>query len=223
MMIRKKFFNIGLIFGGSFILLYLIFAIFEAAHYSHKLELKEYKNFFWVFQDSVKNYIDTNSCFTYQTKHDIYNHFIYKESYYIVVWEFNDLNNLDFSQIRLNKGLDFNLAKIKSGEVLNAGSNQEVVINYYAKFQKSLIVQVNFDANFNNIISGKNLIGYYGSVSKIALCNDKIEPQYILSCPNAEVPTLLLFYKKNKRFFLEMITSEKNMDPSLINVFKLDR
>lgn len=217
----KRYIRIALICGVFSILLYLIFAIYEAVYYSHTVEWKEYRNYMGLFKDSVKNNIDTNLSYSCKTKQDIYNHFIYKGSYFIVVWELKDLKNIDLSNIHLNKGLDFNMKKIKSGEILNKSSNQEVVTYYYAKFQRNLTIQVNSESNFEKSISKSNYIGFYGSVKEIALCNDKIEPQYIISCPSSEVPTLLLFYKKNDRFFLLMINSEKNMDTSMVNIFNL--
>lgn len=73
------------------------------------------KKYLWLLKDSAKNKLDSNFSFSYIQKHDVYNHYIYDDIYYITIWKFFDIKSLD-SQIEDSVNLDD--IKFSSGEIL---------------------------------------------------------------------------------------------------------
>lgn len=121
---------------------YLVYFIYITKRYSHSPNWYTYKNYLSFFKDSVKNDLDTNFCYSYVQKHDIYNSFNYKHEYYISIWEFKDLNRAELKKVSINQNINLDDVKFSSGEVLNKKTDLEITIKFGFDFNHTMNVNL---------------------------------------------------------------------------------
>ena len=216
--------TLKIIMAGIIIIVisYLSYFFYGIIRYSHSSDWQTYKQYTWVFRDSVKTNIDTNFCYSYVKKRDVYNNFAYKDTYNVMVWEFKDLDNAELKKATINRNVNFDDVKFDSGEILKMGSDLEITIKYGFVFNDAMNVNLDKYSKIQRTINGPNYKGFYGSVNKMSLSNEKGEHQIISDFTTGLTPALFLFYKGRHSFFIIMICSDKPFDENIIKILNLE-
>jgi len=206
------------------IVIYLGFKVGYIVSNSHNTESKA-KTYLWLFKDSAKNNIDTMFCVGHVRKNDMFYHYMYKEKYDVLIFEYNklcfiNLNNIPFlNNVNLNNFLDS-----FSGEAYNMTlyPSPETSIMYELPFNN--VFQVNLDASstIEKRIEGKNYRGFFGKVLRMSFSNSEGKHLVLFDYKREATPTLFLLYKYHGRFLVIMINSEEKFDESIINILKLE-
>ncbi|MWB95193.1 hypothetical protein GON26_12550 [Flavobacterium sp. GA093] len=201
---------------------YLSYFFYVTIRYSHSSDKQTYKEYMWVFKDSVKTNLNTNFCYSYVKKRDVYNNFHYKDIYNIIVWEFKDLANVELKKATINQNVNLYDVKFQSGEILNKGSDLEFTINYGFVFNSEINVNLDEYSKIERTFKGTNYKGFYGSINHMSLSNEKGEHQILSDFTKGLTPTVFLFYKGHQSFYIVMINSEKPFDENIIKILNLD-
>jgi len=203
------------------ILFYFAYIIYNVNRYRHAIDWHIYKQYTWFLKDSVKNKLDTNFCYSYVNKRDVYNNYDYNHTYNIIIWEFKDFGAFDLSKIKFYQNCTFDNKKIRSGETLNKNSDIEIKIKF--GFISNSIQNVNLDNNSKiiNSITSANYLGFYGIINKMSFSNEKEESQILFDYTNGREPSLFLVYKGRNSFYVILINSKKEFDESIINILNL--
>jgi hypothetical protein len=196
----------------------------ERLIYGHSLNEGIYKQYMWAFKDSIKQDIDTNYCVSCVTKKDVYNSFLYKKNY-VTVWEFKDLGSAELNKMNIKQNINLDDIKFNSGEILNKGGDLEINIKYGFAFKNAMTVNVDDLSKIQRTFEGANYKGFYGSINKMSLSDEKGKPQIVLNYTKGLTPTVFLLYKGHQSFYLIMINpidTKKPFDENIINIFNLD-
>lgn len=189
--------------------------------YSHSSDWEIYKEYMWVFKDSVKSDINTKFSHTYLKERDVYNDFSYKGAYGIVVWEFKDLSNIELKKATINQNVNLDDVKFETGEILNKKSGLEATIKYGFAFNSAMNVNLDKNSKIERTFEGTNYKGFYGSIDEMSLSNQKGEHEILLNYTDGLTPTMFLFYKGHQSFYVIMINSKKPFDESIIKILNL--
>ncbi len=190
--------------------------------YKHSCNFQTYKRFTWIFNDSVKNDLDTNICYSYVKQRDVYNNYHYKGIYNIIVWEFKDLNISEFEKLSINQNVNLDNVGFKYNEVLNSKSDLEINIKLGFAFYNTLKVNLDKNSKIERNIESSNYKGFYGIINKMSFSTEKGEPQILFNYVNKRTPTVFLFYKGQRMVYVVIINSEKSFDEKIINILNLE-
>ena len=215
-----KYTVIGLILA---IVCYIAYFIFAAVRYSHKIDWgTRAKEYLYFFKDSTQNRIDNDYNFSYVQRHDVYNHYIYNDIYYVTIWEFSHLKSANLNIIPIIRNADFSDVKINSGQTINLHSSPEITIKYGVEFDNTLNISLNNASKIDTSFQTKRYITFYGTVNRMLLSDGTGKPQVLFDYANERQYGLFLFYKGNDSFYLLIINSKQPFDPDkLINIFNL--
>jgi hypothetical protein len=200
---------------------YFTYFIYGILRYSHSTDWNIWSQYTWIFKDSIRSDLDTNSCYSYVKKRDIYNNFHYKHIYNIIVWEFKDLDKLELNKIAINQNVNLDNLKFSSGEVLNDKSDIEITLEYGFAFNNSMSVNLDRFSTVDRTFEKANYIGFYGTINQISLGNNKNDKQILFHYVQGKKPTLFLLYKGHKSFYIIVINSEKPFDENIIKILNL--
>jgi hypothetical protein len=201
---------------------YLLYFVFNAFRYAYVPSWITYKDYMWVFKDSTKSDVDTNFCYSYVRKKDIYNNFHYKKIYNIALWDLEDLKYSVLDDISINQGANLYDLKIVSGEVLNKDSDIEITIKFGNKFTNKMIVQLDKNSKIDRIIETEMYKGFYGSINRMTFNNEKNEAQILFNYAKGSTPSIFLVYKGHGGFYAIIINSEQPFDEKIINILDLN-
>ena len=101
------------------ILLFLAQFTFKFCVWGHSFE-RDFNRYLWVFKDSAKTKIDTSYFSGDVRKRDAYYTYIYDNNYYISIWEFKDLREVDLKNILITQNVVFDDISFFSAEKFNA-------------------------------------------------------------------------------------------------------
>lgn len=200
---------------------YFIYFFYGIIRYSHSSDWQTYKQYMWFFRDSVRNDIDTSFSYSYVKKRDVYNNIHYKGSYNIIIWEFKDLSVAELKKVSINQNVNLDDLKFRSGEILNKKTDLEITIKYGFAFNYTMNVNLDGYSKIERNFEGTNYKGFYGSINKMSLSDEKNEHQIILDYTKGQTPTVFLLYKGHQSFYLILINSEKPFNESIINILNL--
>ncbi len=206
-----------------FVGLYFSYFVFNAVRYGYIPNRRTYKDYLWIFKDSIIPDLDTNFCYSYIRKEDVYNNFHYKEDYNIIVWEFKDFSNLKLDSIKIYEKTNLDDLQIRSGVTLNSGSDLEIAIKWGLAFNNSLRVNLDKYSTVDRYILSNNYKGFYGSINNMTLSNKKNEHQILLNNTNGKTPTLFLLYTGHSSFYIIMINSAEAFDEQILNILNLSK
>ncbi|HVW99108.1 MAG TPA: hypothetical protein VHA52_01495 [Candidatus Babeliaceae bacterium] len=166
--------GVGIVIAG-----YASYFIFAAVKYSHSLDWDMMpKRYLYFFKDSVLNSLDTNYNYSYIQKGDTYNHYIYRDKYYITIWEFRGLKFSDWD-IPLELEANLENLRFKSGETINIHSSPEITIKYGFKLKESLKIALNKASQIDSTFKTSHYKGFYGKINKMLLMNEDDKPQVL--------------------------------------------
>ncbi|MEO6176383.1 MAG: hypothetical protein ABIP27_14625 [Flavobacterium circumlabens] len=201
---------------------YLSYFFYGIIRYSHSSDWQTYKQYMWIFKDSAKTNINPNFCYSYVKERDVYNNFDYKDNYNIIVWEFKDLANAELKKSTINQNVNLEDVKFDSGEILNKGSGLEFTINYGFVFNSTINVNLDKYSKIDRTFKGANYKGFYGSINQMSLSNEKGEHQILSDFTKGLTPTVFLFYKGRKSFYIIIINSKNPFDENIIKILNLE-
>jgi hypothetical protein len=217
---------------------YIIYFIGDYMIYGHSTDWKKWKEYSYLFDDSIIQDVDTFIASSYITKNDIYTNFHYipndsgrsieekflynpkDTAYNVVFWEFKKLSrvNVDDIDIRVNQNLD-NL-KLERGEILNSKSDQRISIHFGFEYER-MIVNVDNHSKVNKSIKGKNYKGFIGSINRMSFSNENNEHEIFIDYMPFQKQVLFLIYNSNKRFYVIIIDSDKYFDAGIMSILNL--
>lgn len=217
-----KYFKTFLIIIASLIGCFLGYNIFIAVKYNHSTNMFDYEPYMWIFNDSVKNDIDTTKFAASIKERDLLYQYILHSGYRVGIWEFKDLNRVDLEEIPMNKNVDLSQVNIIPREVLNYKASPEINIELGFKFNNA--IGINLD-NYSKIITPietQKYKGFYGIVNKLSLTDEKGKHLIVFDYPDGPSPMVFLLYRTNNGFYVIYIDSlNVPFDASIIHLLDL--
>jgi len=217
---------------------YVIYFISDYMIFGHSTDLKKWKEYIYLFNDSIIQDVDTILAYSDVTRNDVYTNFHYipndsgrsveekffynpkDTAYNVVFWEFKKLSNVSVNNVvfRTNKNLDH--LKLERGEILNSKSDQRVSIHYGFEYQN---ININIDnhSKIEKFINGKNYKGFIGSINRMSFSNENEEHEIFIDYLPGQKQVLFLVYKNKNQFFIIIIRSDKQFKENLINILHL--
>lgn len=217
-----KYFKTFLIIIASLIGCFLGYNIFIAVKYNHSTNMFDYEPYMWIFNDSVKNDIDTTKFAASIKERDLLYQYMLHSGYRVGIWEFKDLNRVDLEEIPMNKNVDLSQVNIIPREVLNYKASPEINIELGFKFNNA--IGINLD-NYSKIITPietQKYKGFYGIVNKLSLTDEKGKHLIVFDYPDGPSPMVFLLYRTNNGFYVIYIDSlNVPFDASIIHLLDL--
>ncbi len=218
---------INFIVSGIFtigIYLVIIRPVLNFIKYRYSVVFDDYQQYAWVLNDTIK--LDTLfSGIGRIRKSDQYYSYLLKNHTYIEIFEYKDLNNIEFNKINYSFRYKFPSFENIQGIILNEELDNTPVISIKNKltFQNNLRVEFNKNAQLKLIRDTIYCKVYVGNLTKMLLSNSEDEPLVLFDFISVK-RTLIAFYKNKKRnkFLLIIVTSDrKPLDESFIHLLKL--
>lgn len=206
----------------SLVTAYFGYFIYCSAKYSYKIDMNNYKPYFWIFKDSAKIDVDTNIFVGCIRKTDLFYHYIYKQNYYIGIWEFKNLNNVDLGKINFYQKTKLDNVNFFTSEILNKNNSPEITVKFGSFFNHG--INLNLD-EFSTIIrefKTLNYKGFYGRINKMSLSRENGEHLVIFDCKNEIESYLILFYKRHNRFYVISVNSDLAFDENILKILNLE-
>jgi hypothetical protein len=209
------------------IVVYSSYFIYRYFAFDHIPDFTTYKEYMWIFKNSVRKDIDLDLGVSYVGKKDTYNHFQYKcvfDTSYgylchegIAVWEFKDLSTVDLKKITFNENVNSDSIMFTSGETINKGSDQEITIKDGFSFKNGLNINFGKYSKIEKNIESVNYRGFYGTIGRISF-DDNLDGQQIFfnNIHKINIPLVFLVYKWNSSFYVIIIELEHG-DPNTFN------
>lgn len=212
---------IGLVSLGA---AYLIYTIAVFSYYSHNTVHTNFKQYLWLFKDSVRANVDTFFYWGHQGKSDTLYSYVYQKKYDVFVWEFSELSQLDPKTVNIRLNTDLYDVNFWGGEEFNPKSNCRQMVEFGFSFESSMSVSLDEYSKILRKFGTTTYQGFYGIVNRLALNNAKGEPQIIVDYKSGHQPVVFLFYKHKNSFFVIFIDSfpDKPLDEGIVNIFNLN-
>jgi hypothetical protein len=203
------------------VIYYLAHFFYGIAVYSHDIDwVTTGKKYTWIFQDSIKNNIDTDM-YSYVKKRDIYTNFHYKGIYNIIIWEFKDLSTTELKNIAIKKNVNLENIKIRSGEIFNKNSDLEISVKYCFDFKNTLNLNLDNYSTIEKTLKGSNYTGFYGTINKMSFNDGKGDLQILLDYAQGRSQTVFLLYKGHYSFYIILINPINRQKPFDENIIKI--
>ena len=222
----------------AFILCYVIYLIGDYMIYGHSTEWKKWKEYTFLFNDSVIQNVDTFLACSDVARNDVFTNFHYisndsersmsgkflnnpkDNAYNVVFWEFKKLAKINIADINFRLNQNLGLLKLKRGEILNSKSDQRVAIHYGFEY-KSMNINLDSNSKIDKFISGRKYKGFIGSVTRMSFSNENEKHEIFLDYVPHQKQVLFLVYKSNQRFFIIIIDSYKYLNENIIEILNL--
>ena len=219
---KIKFIVIGVF---TLIVGYYLFGLTYAICYKHKTVFNNYKQYLWLFNDSIQNKIDTAFCIGSVRGSDSYYSYLFKDKQYCIsIWEINDLSLLQLNTVRFVQNINIDNLDFNKGERFNLDvlPFPKITVQFKLPFQNHLTVNINERSVIEKPIESTNYRGFFGKINKMSFSSNEGEHLILFDYGNTEQSTLFLMYKKNNRSYVILINSEKKFDESVINLLNLE-
>lgn len=197
--------------------------------FGHSGEFYTYRQVDWMLSDSARTKVDTSVSFSYARERDILNMLVVKKadnikSAYISVWEFKNLANIDLKSIRFYEGVNLQGDPFFFGQRFKDEPpcpliSSQLKVNY--NFENSLDININEQSKIITKISSASYVGFYGLLNRMSFANELDETQILFDYQNTVQPTLLLFYKIRKSFYMILVNSDEPFDERIMSLFNL--
>jgi len=217
-----KYLKILLIVVGSLGGCFWGYQIFIAAKYNHRTNMRDYEPYMWIFNDSVKNDVDTNRFAASIKEKDLLYQYILNSGYRVGIWEFKDLNRVELNNIPIHTHVDLSQVNIIPREVINYKASPEINIELGFKFDHAIALNLDNYSKIITPIETQNYRGFYGTVNKLSLTDKNGKHLIIFDYPNGPQPMVFLFYRTTKGFYVIFIDSlNVPFNESIINLLAL--
>lgn len=214
--------KILLIVIASLIGCYLLYSVFIIVKNRHHVEMHNYKPYLWIFNDSVRNDVDTNIFVGSIRERDILYQYILKKRYNISVWEFKDLREIKLNEIPINSNVDLSKVSIIPYELLNKNESPEITVELGFSFSGLIGLNIDEQSKITKFIETPKYKGFYGVIHKLSLSDEKGKHLVVFDYHSGNEPTVFLFYKTSKGFYVIFINSRnKILDENIIKLLNL--
>jgi hypothetical protein len=229
-MIFTKYKNI--IYSGlitaliSLILIPFLFA-FRSCHH---VDFKNYKDYTWLFEESIIKNIDSvffvrcirksDNLYMYNLRNVKTNDTIHQD-YQVLIWEIKPLQELDLHESRFNENVNLSECIVFPGEVLNSKSTPQIKVKFKLNFNNTLNIDLNENSKIKKNIESTDYKGFYGEINKLSLSNNEGENIIVIDNGIENIYSLFLLYKHHGRFFLIDLTSDKEFSETRIDLLNL--
>ena len=202
---------------------YLGYNIFTIIKYSHGVEMDDYKPYMWVFNDSVKKDVDTTRFVGHTRERDILFRYRLQNNYVVSIWELKDLNGTLLHKIPINSNVDFSDVQIMPYELLNKYESPEITVELGFSINGAISLNLDNNSKIIKTIETPKYKGFYGIVNKMSISNDKGKHLIIFDYTKENEPTVFLFYKTTRSFYIIFINSLEKVpiDENVINLLNL--
>lgn len=220
------------------VLSYILYFWGDYIVHSHSTDWKKWKEYTYLFDDSIIQEVDTFLASSYLTQNDIYTNFHYipnssgvtieekflynpkDTTYNVAFWEFKKLSHIKPKEVDIRTNQDLDMLKLKRGEVLNSKSDQRISIHFGFEY-KSMTINVDNHSKIEEYLSGTNYKGFIGSINRMSFSNEKDEHEIFFDYVPIQKQVMFLIYNKNDRFIVIIIDSEKQFDKSILKILNL--
>lgn len=201
---------------------YLLYSVFIIVKNRHHVEMHNYKPYLWIFNDSVRNDVDTNIFVGSIRERDVLYQYILKKKYHVSVWEFKDLSEIKLNEIPINSNVDLSKVSIIPYELLNKNESPEITVELGFSFSGLISLSIDEQSKITKFIETPKYRGFYGVVHKLSLSNEKGKHLILFDYPSGNEPTVFLLYKTSSAFYVVFINS-KNVpfDEDIIKLLNL--
>lgn len=207
---------------ASLIVGYYSWSIFIIVKNRHHVDMSDYRPYMWIFKDSVKNDVDTNMFVSYTRERDLYYDYVIKSGYFVSIWEFKDLGQTKLSDVLIHREVSLSDVEILSKEVLNSKDIPSITTELGFKFNGSIGLNIDDQSKIIKQIDTPKYKGFYGVVNKLSLSNGNGKHVIIFDYSRKNKPTLFLFYKTSKSFYVILINSRNiPFDDSIVRLLNL--
>jgi len=224
----------NLIISGSItaVIGYFLIPLFITVRYSHRTEWDNFDKL-WLFQDSVKPYVDTLVALAQIRKSDAeYWYHLYqtpqkglplgKSRYHVLIWEFNDLESFDIKNSQFNTNVDLDIDDYSGGVIENPGGEPSLFVKSKMPFNNFININLNRSSTIIKYIDSTNYKGFYGKINKLSLNNEKNKLLALFDNQAACVNTLFLLYKKQTKLYIIYLFSDYEVDENALRIFNLN-
>jgi hypothetical protein len=207
---------------ASLIIGYYSWSLFIIVKNRHHVDMSDYSPYMWIFKDSIKNDVDTDMFISYTKERDLYYDYVLKSGYFVSIWEFKDLGQIKLSDVPIHRDVSLSDVEILSKEVLNSKDIPSIITELGFKFVGSIGLNIDDQSKIIKQLDTPNYKGFYGMVNKLSLSNEKGKHLIIFDYSRKNKPTLFLFYKTTKSFYVILINSRNvPFDESIIKLLNL--
>lgn len=207
---------------ASLIGCYLLYFVFIIVKYQHHTEMFKYKPYLWILNDSVKNDVETDKFAGFIRKRDILYEYVLKSHFHVSIWEFKDLSKISLNEVAVNSNIDLSEVRIMPYELLNKRANPEITIELGFSFNGSVSLNIGKQTKVIKSIDTPKYKGFYGLVNKLSLSNETGKHLIVFDYPSGNEPTVFLFYKSEKGFYVIFINSRNvPFDEHIIKLLNL--
>ncbi|MBP6531901.1 MAG: hypothetical protein KA285_01390 [Bacteroidia bacterium] len=212
---------VKIIFG--IIIFYLVYFFGGILIFSHSLNHEAWKNYTWIFKDSIRMDIENPLNYSDVKSKDIRSVFHYNDyEYYIIVWEFKNLSNLDLKNVKIEPNVNLDNITFWAGEVLDSKSDLQTTVKYGFEFDDGFNINLDRYSKIDKRIESTKYRGFLGNVHRMALSDSKGDHQIIFDYNQGKGQTICLVYKARNSFYLIVINSKKPIDEGIIDVLNLE-
>jgi hypothetical protein len=204
-----------------------MFPYFQILIFGHKTNFGSEKKYTYFFKKEHQKFLDEFGVCTY-SKYDSQNCFHYKGKlsnfdmgFLFTIWEFKNLNNIDVSKIDIQNKFDLFNYRIDNAEIFNPDSELRQDIKFDYTFKNGINININDTDTINYIFKGDSYFGCYGNFHAISLGNIIDKNQVVFHNDFEKPLTAIILYKKNKRFFVITVESDRYFEPNIINVLNI--
>lgn len=207
---------------ASLIVGYYSWSIFIIVKNSHHVDMSDYSPYMWIFKDSVKDDVNTNMFISYTRERDLFSEYVLKSGYYVTIWEFKDLGQTKLSDVPIHSEVDLSDVEISSKEVLNSKDVPNYTTELGFKFSGSIGLNIDDQSKIIKQIDTPKYKGFYGVVNKLSLSNENGKHLIIFDYSRKNQPTLFLFYKTSRSFYVILINSRNvPFDENIVRLLNL--
>lgn len=217
---NKRLKKITLILVGLFVAYIIGSSIFTVVT-GYSVEFGNSDEYKFLFKEKYHNALDTISVKDYR-KSDYYTKFR-MDNYYLGVHEIHDLKDICLSSIRFHKKATLNKIDFYPAQILNRKITTRPIIRTYWRqsFDSVLNVGFNKHTQIDSVARGKNYICYHAHIDKMLFSNGKNKEMLFYDFSGKSPNTLLLFLRKQNRFFIIMVNSSEEFGMEVLNIFDL--
>ena len=217
---NKRLKKIILILVGLFVAYIIGSSIFTVIT-GYSVDFGNSNEYKFLFKEKYRNALDTISVKDYR-KSDYYAS-CRLNNYYFGIQEICDLEDIKLSSIRFQKNANLSNIEFYPAQILNRKVNFVPTIRTYWRqsFDSVLNVSFNRHTQVDSIARGENFICYHAHIDKMLFSNGENKEMMFYDFSGKSPNTLLLFLRKQNRFFIIMVNSSKDFGMEVLDIFDL--
>jgi len=216
--IIRFIYKLSYIIPISFFIFLIIFGIWNFP----KSKMQNSKEYAWLIKKEHLKDTIRYACGkrTYGNKFVKQNYRFKGQDYYVHIFDFFKLRDLDINAIQFinNADLDNISSFIERVDDNSHSDPSRIILGFYLDLAPPIKVSFDWKSKIEKSIKKDDYIAYYGKFNKVLLSNKKNSPEILYNFENKVIlKSLFLFLKKRNHFFIIIVSSDYNfiMDDAL--------